>query len=167
MSDTTSQAIIDALITLATRDGMGDEVVWEDIEPAIYRLLEAPVSMSNLRRRMAQVNDPEVALTLTDWFERAAGSRDKDARDAARPSEMVLGPLQGVGYGGGVTAVVLTATGALPLAVGTVMGVSALIFAIGVTMGRLRLSKRTDYAVNDARNIRKMADITRKRGEKP
>lgn len=72
MSETTSQAIIDALITLATRDGMGDEVVWEDIEPAIYRLLEAPVSMSNLRRRMAQVNDPEVALN-SDRLVRARG----------------------------------------------------------------------------------------------
>lgn len=161
----TNMAVIDALIALAARDGLGDDVPWDEVELAISQLLEAPVSMSNLRRRMEKVNDAEVALTLHDWFVLAADAREKDARDAARSSDKVLAPLQGVGYGSAVTAALFAGTGALGLVAGVAVAVSALVFAIGATMGRLRLSGREDAANDDVRAIRRMAKILRERGD--
>lgn len=166
MSEPSSLEIIDALIAFAARNGLGEDVPWEDIEIAISQLLDHPVAQSDLRGRMNQLNDPEVALTLADWFDRAADARDKDARDAARPSEKVLGPFQAVGFGSAGTAVILTATGALTLGAGLLIGVAALTFAGSVTFGRSRLSKREDVASADARKIRRLADIARKRGER-
>ena len=161
-----SQTVIDALIALAARDGLGEEVVWEEVELAILDLLDAAVSTSNLRRRMDKLNDAEVALTLTDWFERAADAREEDAQNAARPSDKVLAPMQGVGYGAAVTAAILTATGALPVAASAIIIVSTIALAGGATYGRMRLSRREDKARQDAKAILRMAAITRARGEK-
>ena len=161
-----SQEIIDALMALAARDGLGDEIAWSDVEPAIADLLDTAVSASNLRRRMEKVNDAEVALTMADWFERAADARAADARAAARPSEKVLAPIQGVGLGGTVTAVILASSGTLALAAGVILGVSGLILAGVATLARLRLSEREDTAKQDATAIRRLADVARKRGEK-
>ena len=161
-----SKAIIDTLIAHAARDGLGEEVSWVDVELAISQLLDAAVSASNLRRRMEKVNDAEVALTLADWFDRAADARETDARNAARPSEKILAPLQGVGFGGAATAAILTASGALGLAAGAIIGASALAAGLGATVGRLRLSGRQDDALADSKAIRRMADIARSRGNR-
>lgn len=166
MPDPANRQVLDALIALAARDGLDEEVRWDEVEPAIAGLLSATVSASNLRRRMEKVNDAEVALTLADWFERAADAREADADNAARPSEKVLAPLQGVWFGGAATAVILTAAGAMGLSTGAIVGAAALVGAAATTWGRLRQSGREDAARGDAKAIRRLAAVARSRGDR-
>ncbi|WP_132463665.1 hypothetical protein [Rhodovulum marinum] len=162
MSQPPSFRIVDALIALAARDGLGETVDWHEVEAAIAALVLDPVGPSNLRRRMAKLNDPEVARTLNDWFLRAAADRGADAREAARPADTLLAPIQNVGLGAAATAAVLTAAGTLGLGAGVLIGLGALLAAGSASLGRYLLADRANRAQADADAIRRCIESVKK-----
>lgn len=156
-----SHEIIDGLLALAAREGLGERVEWADVEAAVAALLDDSLAASDLRRRVGGLNDPEARLTLGDWLERAATARDTDAEDAARPADKVFAPFQAVGLGGAVTGALLTLTGALTLHAGAMVIAAGLLATAATTGGRWRLSRREDAAKKDAKAIRRLAEAVR------
>jgi hypothetical protein len=154
-----AQDLVDALIAHASREGLGELVAWNDVEAAIMELAQLPDAATALRRQVDRLNDPEVALTLQDWFVRAADSRERDGKRAARPAEKILGPLQGVSLGAAATSAFFAAAGTLTLAAAFPAGLAALVIAGGTSYGRWRLSEREDDAKADANAIRRFAQI--------
>ena len=156
--------VINALISHAASDGLGEEVAWPDVEILIMRLIDNAYAPTILRRQMAHLNDAEVALTLADWFDRAADLREADAEDAARPSDKVLTPLQRVSVASAGSAALLIATATLSVLSGAIMTGLSLLVAGFATLGRVILSRREDRSRRDARTIRRLADIARDKG---
>ena len=154
-----AQDIVDGLIARAAQDAAGEDVPWPLVEASAIELSDLPGSSTTLRRRLDKLNNPEIARTLEDWFRRAALSRTRDAKRAARPSEKLIAPMQTVAFGAAGTAAILAAAGTLAPAAGAFCGAIALVFA-GVTSSvRWRLSKREDDAGSDADALRRLAEI--------
>lgn len=153
------RSLVDALIAHAAKDELGEQVIWSDVEAAVIELSGLDGAATVLRRQMDRLNDPDVARTLEDWFLRAATARDRDARDAARPAEKILAPLQGVAFGAAGTAAILAAAGTLGLAAAFPAGIAALVIAGGTSYSRWRLSEREDDAHADAKAIRRFGEI--------
>jgi hypothetical protein len=158
--------LVEALVALAARQGLGEPIDWRDVESAVAALLDDPVAKRDLRALMVRLNDAEVARTLEDWFLRAADARDADAGDANRAGEKLLAPLQVVGLGGFATSGIALAAGTLAGTVGLPILAAAGVVAGAATWGRWRLSKREDDARADARAIRDFAAIARTRVER-
>lgn len=156
------RTLVEALVALATRVGLGDAVDWQDVRAATTALLDDPVGPRDLRAVMKRVNDPSVAFTLNDWFTRAAAEREADAKAATRGAEKLLQPLQTIAFGIGATGAVSLATGAMAVGVALPVALGGLIVGGAATYGRWRLTKRADEALSDAQAIRKLADIAGK-----
>lgn len=159
MASERADKIIDSLIAHASREGLGEEVSWPQVEAAINDLLDIPTAASDLRMRVKGINNDEVRLTLEDWFNKAADARDNDALKARRPAEKILAPVQSVGLGGAVTVGILIATGALSLPAAAVVGTGLLVVAGASSYGRWKLSEREDDATQDAKHLKKFAKI--------
>ena len=132
---------------------------WLDIELAVTQIAQDPLTASDLRKRLARLNDREAARTLEDWFHRVALARENDAKNAARPAEKILAPLQAVSMGAVVTAVVFATAGTVSLAAAAILALGAMISTGSSSFGRWRLSKREDEAEPDASLIRQLARI--------
>lgn len=78
------RTVVEALVSLATRDGLGETVNWPEVRAAILQLLRDPIGPRDLRSVLENINDPSVKRTLEDWFVRAAAERDEDAKKANR-----------------------------------------------------------------------------------
>lgn len=149
--------LAEALVAYASRHGLGESVKFEDIEQAIWALQDDLHGASDLRAVVPSINDPDVKQTLGEWFARAAGRRDRDARDADRIAEKLLAPLQTMGLGAFSAAGITFAIGTLaPVYAVPILGVS-IVTAGMATWGRWRLSKRSDDAREQAKALRRMA----------
>lgn len=151
-----------ALVALATRDGLGDPVDWDDVKAAVSALTDDPIGPRDLRVVAERLNDRAVAATLEDWFIRASVERDGDAQAAARAGEKLLAPLQIVGLGGATTAAIGVAVGTVGLTIGGPLIGATLAIGAAASYGRWRLSKREDEAKADAAAIQRMAAIVAK-----
>lgn len=154
-------SLVEALVALAARDGLGEPVDWADVRAALLALERDPVGASDLRRIVARVNDPAVPRTLRDWFLRAADEREGDADEAARAGEKLLAPLQLVSLGGVATGAIAAAAGTVGAALAIPVIGAAAVVAGAATYGRWRLSRREDTARRDARALRRMAGSAR------
>lgn len=161
----TQHTIVDALISRASAAGLGEAVSWGDVEKSIFELALDPAGPSLLRARLHKLNDKSVAATLEDWLLRAAAGRDAAARDAARPSDKILAPAQGVTLSLAASALLLTLVGTLGLPAAAILGASALFAGGSLSVARWRLSKREDAAKGEAESIRRLASIAAQ--EKP
>lgn len=148
-----------ALVALATREGLGEPVVWPDVKGAIANLIADPVGPRDLRATVRDLNDADVAATLEDWFARAAAERDEDAKAANRAAEKLLAPLQIVSLGGGAAAALSVAVGTAGAIIGAPIAASAFIVGAAASCGRWRLSKREDEARTDVNAIHRLAAI--------
>ena len=151
-----------ALVALATRDGLGEPVDWDDVKAAVAALTIDPVGPRDLRAVAERLNDGAVAATLEDWFVRASVEREGDAQAAARAGEKLLAPLQIVGLGGATTAAIGVAVGTVGLAIGAPLIGATLAVGAAASYGRWRLSKREDEARVDAGAIQRMATLIAK-----
>lgn len=155
-----SRTLVEALVALAARDGLGETVNWREVRAAIQSLTEDPLGPRDLRFVLGEINNRnDVAGTLEDWFIRAAAEREEDAKSAARSAEKILAPIYKVSLGG-------AATSALGLVFGTLSGTiavptAACVLAVATVAGygRWKLSKREDEAVTDAEGMRRLAAI--------
>ena len=156
------RTLVEALVALAAREGLGDPINWHEVRAAIQSLLEDPVGPRDLRYVLGQINNrDDISSTLEDWFIRAAVERDEDGMSAARAAEKILAPIQTVSLGG-------TATSALGFVFGTIGSAIAgpaalcLLAVAGVAgYGRWKLSKREDEAQSDATGMRRLATIAK------
>ncbi|MGR3514915.1 MAG: hypothetical protein ACU0GG_19310 [Paracoccaceae bacterium] len=151
--------LLDAVVSLAAQDGLGEEQFWEGVEPALVQLIQNPVADRDLRRYLPKINDPEVVTTLEDWFTRAAGERARDERDAKRFNAEVVTPIKRLGFTGVAAGVLGTALGtsALPIALPVIAG--GLILGGGGIKAALQLGRRADDAASDAERLKRLAEI--------
>ncbi len=157
-----SRTLVEALVALAARDGLGETVNWHEVRAAIQSLSEDPLGPRDLRFVLGEINNRhDIASTLEDWFIRAATEREEDSKAAARSAEKILAPIQTVSLG-------VAATSALGFVLGTITSTIAIPAAFCVLMvaavagyGRWRLSRREDEAGLDAAGIRRLASIAR------
>lgn len=159
---TQDRTLVEALVALATREGLGDPVDWQDVRAATSALLDDPVGPRDLRAVMGRLNDKTVAETLSDWFVRAASERDADARAATRGAEKLLQPLQAVSFAIGASGAISLATGAMSVPIALPVALAGVIVGGAATYGRWRLAKRADEAADDAQAIRRLAEIAGK-----
>jgi len=152
---------IHALIALAARDGLGEQLDWGDVLPILLNIVRDPVGPRNCRKLFSQVNDPSVMSTIEDWFNRAAAERDGSAKETERAATMITQPVQrgAVGVACGV---------GLAMAVGTMSGGSGLLLLVaagGVACGGtfLGLNQRTsaDAQVAIARAFQRLEAIAK------
>ena len=161
LDDGLGHTLAEALVALAARQSLGDEVDWADVDASIEALLKAPQSPQDLRSVLGQANEPALALILQDWLSRAVSIRERSARDAARASEKVIAPLQNVALG-------ILATSGLGLAAGTlvdeiglpILGAAA-VASTAAFYGRWRLSRREDNARLAAEAIGYLVEVAR------
>lgn len=159
MITTDGQDAVDALIAHASQDCLGEDVDLTDVELAIADLHTDPMGASKLRRSLAKRNNKEICTTLEDWLLAAARARDSDAKDASRPNDKVMGPVQAVSLGAVVTGIAFGLAGSMaPISAG-VMIVAGLTSFGATSIYRLRLSRREDEAEEDAGQIRRLAEI--------
>lgn len=151
--------LLDAVVSLAAQDGLGEEQFWETVEPALIELIRNPVADRDLRRYLPKINDTEVITTLEDWFTRAAGERSRDERDAWRFNTEIVTPIKRLGFAGVAAGVLGTALGtsALPIALPVIAG--GLILGGGGINAALRLGQRADDAASDAARLKRLAEI--------
>ena len=152
--------LAEALVALASQDGLGEEIIWQDVQAAIVSLLSDPVGPRDIRSIIERLNDPSVASTLQDWFDRAERERSKDAKDASRASEKLLQPIQATSFSVLAASGLAFAIGTLTLPVTAPLMVGGLIVAGVSTFGRWKLSKRSDEAIMDVEAIRGLIRIT-------
>jgi len=155
------RTVVEALVALATRDGLGDSVEWADVMAAALAIVTDPVGPRDLRDVLLRVNDSGVMATLEDWFVRAAAEREGAGGAAGRAAEKLLAPLQTVSLGGAATSGLALAAGTVGLTLGAPLVVSGLVVAGATSYGRWRLSQREDAARAEAAAIRRLAEIAR------
>lgn len=114
---------VDALIFLATRDGLGENLTWGDVRPVLLAVAQNPVGPRDCRRRFREVNDTTVLATMEDWFHRAASERKASAQKTERASSMITMPVQRTGLA------VLGGVG-IAMAVGTMTAGTGIPFLI-------------------------------------
>lgn len=153
------RTLVEALVALATREGLGDPIDWLDVRAATTALLDDPIGPRDLRAVMERLNDKAVAITLSDWFIRAAAEREADAKAATRGAEKLLQPLLAISLGIGGTGAVAIASGSIALPVAVPIALCGLAVGIAATIGRWRLTKRADEALDEAQAIRRLAEI--------
>ncbi len=155
------QRLLDALVSLAAQDGLGEQVYWTKVEPALMELVRNPVADRDLRRFLPLINDVTVVQTLEDWLTRAARERDRDARASQRNAEELVMPLKRFGYGFGASgiAVVLLGTAALGVAL-PLIGAGLVLTGGGIYTGH-KLRKNADEAAFDRDVLTRLADICR------
>ena len=151
--------LLDAVVSLAAQDGLGEEQFWEQVEPALLQLMLNPVAERDLRRYLPKINDVGVVTTLEDWFTRAAGERARDERDAKRVNSEIVTPIKRLGFTGVAAGVLGTALGtsALPIALPVIAG-GMILSGLGIHTA-LRLRTRADDATFDAARLRRLAEI--------
>ncbi|MEL7090356.1 MAG: hypothetical protein AAFN94_01350 [Pseudomonadota bacterium] len=156
---------VHALVALATKDGLGEQLTWHTVLPVLLNIVQDPVGPRNCRRIFKQVNDPSALSTIEDWFNRAAAEREDSARDTERAAKMITRPVQrgAVGIAGGV---------GLALAVGTLtsgVGIPFLL-AAGATVGGAtwvgwKQQSSADRQDSLARDFRRLETIAREERE--
>ena len=153
------QRLLDAVVSLAAQDSLGEEQFWETVEPALIELIRNPVADRDLRRYMPRINDTDVVTTLEDWFTRAAGERDGDGHAADRFNSEVVTPIKRLGFTGVAAGVIGTAFGTaiLPITLPVIAG--GLVLGGGGIGASLRLKTRSDDAASDAERLRRLAEI--------
>lgn len=152
-------ALVEALVALASRDGLGEQVAWDEVRAAIFALEDAPLGARDLRAILKRVNNPDVLDTLHDWFLRAASEREQNAEDASRAAQTVLTPFQRVSLAPMIAGLVGAVTGSFGAAIAVPLVVASLcVFAVA-TGGLWRLSKRSDDAQRDARALHRLAQL--------
>jgi hypothetical protein len=164
-----SRTLVEALVALAARDGLGETVNWHEVRAAIQYLLEDPLGPRDLRYVLGEVNNRmDIADTLEDWFMRAATERQEDAKAAARSAEKILAPIQTVSLGGAATSALGFVFGTITSWIAVPAAICVLLVAAVAGYGRWRLSKRGDEAVTDADGMHRLAAIaTEARGPLP
>lgn len=156
------RTLVEALVALAARDGLGETVNWHEVRAAIRSLLEDPMGPRDLRNVLGEANNrTDIANTLEDWFLRAATERQEDAKAAARSAEKILAPIQTVSLGGAATSALGVVFGTITSWVAVPAAVCVLLVASVAGYGRWRLSKREDEAGIDADGMRRLAAIAR------
>lgn len=156
------RTLVEALVALAARDGLGETVNWHEVRAAIQSLLEDPLGPRDLRFLLGEINNRhDITATLEDWFIRAATERDEDARAAARAAEKILAPIQTVSLGGAATSALGFAFGTITSAIAAPAAVCVLAVAAVAGYGRWKLSKREDEAASDAAGMRRLASIAK------
>jgi hypothetical protein len=161
VTDPNRHALVETLISLASTDGLGEIVDWEQVEAAITELSQNPVGTRDLRKILTQVNDTAIITTLEDWFRRAANARDADARDAKRFNDNLLTPVHRIGLGGIAASALSVSLGTIAAPIALPVLLASTVAGIATGYGRFRLSKRSDTAVADAALIREFALICR------
>ncbi len=161
MTPPNRHALVETLISLASTDGLGESVDWEQVEAAVTELSQNPVGPRDLRKILTQVNDVTIITTLEDWFRRAANARDVDARDAKRFSDNLLTPVHRVSLGGIAASALSVSLGTIAAPVALPVLLASTVAGIATGYGRWRLSKRADTAASDATLIREFAQICR------
>ena len=152
-------SLAEALVALASREGLRDPVDWEDVRAAILALEQDHMGATDLRHIIDKLNDRDVAHTLEDWILRVAEEREVDSEDASRAAEKLLAPLQRVGLGGLATGAIAAAAGTISPAAAAVIIVAMAAGAAATTYGLWRLSKRQDAAKHDSRALHRLAEI--------
>ena len=153
--------LVGALVALASRNGLGEDVDWADVRSLILELKRHPLGASDLRTILARVNDPAVRQTIHDWFLRAADEREGDADEASRAEEKLLAPLQTVSLGALATVAIGAAIGTIGAVVAAPLMLAGLAVAAAATFGRWRLSKRADTARREALVLKRLSDAAK------
>ena len=156
-----NRGAVQALISLAARDGLGDRLTWGDVLPVVVKIAQDPLGPRNCRRLFGDVNDPSVLATIEDWFHRAASEREGSSRKTERALSMITQPVQrgaiGVAFGVGLAMAIGTLSGGpglvLLLATGTVAGAGTFV---GWTQ-----KTRSDTQQALARDFRRLEDIAK------
>lgn len=163
------RTVVEALVALAARDGLGETVNWHEVRAAIQHLLEDPLGPRDLRFVLGEINNrTDIADTLEDWFMRGATERQEDAKAAARAAEKILAPIQTVSLGGAATSALGFVFGTITSWIAVPAAVCVLLVAAVAGYGRWRLSKREDEAGIDADGMRRLAAIAKEaRGPQP
>ncbi len=155
-----SRTLVEALVALAAREGLGDAANWHEVRAAVQSLMEDPLGPRDLRYVLGEINNvTEIASTLEDWFVRAAAEREEDAKAAARSAEKILAPIYKVSLGGAATSALGLVFGSINSLVAVPTAACVLIVAAVAGYGRWRLSKREDEANADAQGMRRLAEI--------
>lgn len=158
----TRRTLVEALVALAAREGLGEPVNWHEVRAAIQSLLEDPMGPRDLRFVLDEINNRDViSSTLEDWFVRAAVERDEDAKAAARAAEKILAPIQTVSLGGAATSALGFVFGTIASTIAGPAALCVLAVAGVAGYGRWKLSKREDEAHSDAAGMRRLATITK------
>ncbi|MEO0916494.1 MAG: hypothetical protein AAFY31_05860 [Pseudomonadota bacterium] len=159
LTEAERQRLLDAVVSLAAQDRLGEEQFWGSVEPALIQFIQNPVADRDLRRYLPRINDTEVVTTLEDWFTRAAGERARDERNAKRFNTEIVTPIKRLGFTGVAAGVLGTALGssALPIALPVIAG--GLILGGGGIQAAMRLTTRADDAASDAERLKRLAEI--------
>jgi hypothetical protein len=156
------RTLVEALVALAARDGLGDTVNWHEVRAAIQSLLEDPLGPRDLRFVLGQINNrDDIAGTLEDWFVRAATERGEDAKTAARAAEKILAPIQTVSLGAAATTALGFVIGTITSTIAVPAALCVLAVASVAGYGRWRLSRREDEAQSDVAGMRRLAEIAK------
>ena len=154
--------LLDAVISLATKDGLGEALFWDTIEPALMELVGNPTADRDLRALLPRINDLDVIATLEDWFTRAARERGRDRRQAQTNANVLITPLKRLGYGATLAGVAgsILGTAALPVALPLIV-LGAILTGGGIASD-LTVQRKADAAEFDAEVLSRLAEICRK-----
>jgi len=154
--------LLEAVVSLATKDGLGEELFWETIEPALMELVRNPTADRDLRVLLPRINDTDVIATLDDWFTRAARERARDQRRAATNAGELITPIKRLGYGATIAGLAgaILGTAALPVALPLILLGS--ILAAGGMASSLTVRRKADAAEHDRELLHRLAEICRK-----
>lgn len=161
--DTPRHSLVEALLALASDDGLGNRLPWTDISATISALMDDPYAESDLRKFLAALNDISVAETLKSWLERYRDQRNTEGRDASRGEEKILTPMQASGFTVTGGAVLATAIGTLSIPIGGPIIILFGGFAATCTWGRWVLSRRKDAASDDCELLSKYIGLVEKK----
>lgn len=153
--------ILAALIRHAGSAAAGEDTDWSLIEAGMARVIEDAQAPQKLRLALRKINSPDTARVLSDWFHEFEMQRAADMREAERPGEKIVAPIQATGLAATGTAAVLSLAGTLHPLAGILIGGIAILMSAGATAGRWRLSKRADAAKGDAERLAKLAAVAR------
>lgn len=154
------RTVVEALVALATQDGLGHSVDWAEVRAAVSQIQLDPVGPRKLRALLRRINNrDDIATTLEDWFIRAAAERREDAQAAARSANEILTPMQRVSLASAGGAGLAFALGSVAAPIAAPIALGALVVAGATGYGRWRLLRRVSEAEADADGMRRLAEI--------